>query len=129
VPEGEPTTTAGVAQALGDLTTGGSAQVAGTVSASVAADVDSYTLTLDQAAEVTVLAHAQSAGGAAPVISLYNTDPFNDPQDLVGHRMLVQSAGPGDPSIDLDLGPATYYLAVSGMGNRYFNPNLADSGA
>jgi hypothetical protein len=126
--EVEPNDTVAVAQALGDLTVSGSTQVAGTISSSVAADVDWYTFTLDQAAEVTVQAHAQTAGGAAPVISLNNTDSFNDPQDLVGHRMLAQSGGPGDPWIDRAVGPGTYFVAVSGAGNRYFNPNLADSG-
>ncbi len=126
--EVEPNNTVAVAQSLGDLTVNGSAQVSGAISPAPVADVDWYTFTLDQAAEVTVLAHALTPGGPAPVVSLYNTDSFNDPYDLVGHRMLAQSSGPGDASIDRIVGAGTYYVAISGAGNRYFNPNLADSG-
>jgi hypothetical protein len=125
--EVEPNDTALAAQPLGDLTGSAPAQIAGTVR--TVGDVDWYSFTVDQAAEITVQAHAQTPGGASPVISLYNSDPFNDPYDLVGYRLLAQSGGPGDPFIDRAVGgPGTYYVAVSGAGDRHFNPNLANSG-
>src|SRR5262249_7528905 len=56
-------------------------------------------------------------------------DNFNDPYDPLGHRLLAQSGqATGDAHLDRDLGPGTYYVAVSGAGNRYFDPFLADSG-
>ncbi len=69
---------------------------------------------------------------SAPVVSLYNNDPndFGDFFDTLGHRLLAQAGGgSGAPSVvSLSLDAGTYYVAVSGAGNQYFNPFLADSG-
>lgn len=74
----------------------------------------------------------QSAG---VVLSLYNDAPadFNDQLQPMGDRLLGQSAsleGPDAPdaSIIRDLSAGVYHIAVSGIGNQYFNPFLADSG-
>ena len=60
------------------------------------------------------------------VLSLYNTDPFdlNDYYDPFGHRLLAQNEG----SLQQVLAPGTYFVAVSGTGNRYFSPYLPGSG-
>jgi hypothetical protein len=96
-----------------------------------AADVDWYSFTLSQASRVTLSASPQS-GQAAPVVSLYNNDPndFNDQYDPLGHRLLAQAeGGPGAPTgLTQDLAAGTYFVAISGAGNRYFHPFLAHSG-
>jgi hypothetical protein len=73
--------------------------------------------------------------GSPPVttVSLYNTDPndWNDPYDPLGNRLLEQAdsaAQGGTAQIERQLAPGTYYVAVSGSGNHYFHPYLADSG-
>ena len=111
-------------------------QVLGTIgnSSAGAAEVDWYEFTLDQPAEVVLLASARTGSpNFHPVMSLYNNDPldFQDPYDLTGHRQLAQSDSSqhqGLASIDLPLSAGTYDVAVSGAGNLYFNPLLAASG-
>ena len=92
------------------------------------ADVDWYTFTLDRAASVQLTAFAVQG----VTVSLYNTDTTSfDPSDPLDHRELAQTQGVGtDGSIALErtLGPGTYDVAVSGLGNNEFNPYLADSG-
>ena len=100
-----------------------------------AADVDWYHFQLNGPAEVR-LATLDQPGGQhfSSVLSLYNSDPGDnnsDPYDLLGHRLLVQADGTssgGHASIDRKLGQGDYYVAVSGAGNFYFNPYIADSG-
>jgi hypothetical protein len=100
-------------------------QTAGTVGngSGPTADVDWYTFTLDRAAAVTL--SATSAQGA--VLSLYNSDGLGDFYDPLGHRLVAQAQG-SDASLTPLLGQGTYYVAVSGLGNKYFHPYLADSG-
>jgi hypothetical protein len=66
------------------------------------------------------------------VLSLYNHDPwsFADPYDGAGYRLLAQSqATPGgDAVLARNLTAGTYWVAVSGAGNRWFHPFLAGSG-
>jgi methionine-rich copper-binding protein CopC len=128
--------TVDVAQQVGDLSAVPSVQVLGTIgnSSAGAAEVDWYEFTLDQPAEVVLLASARAGSPSFhPVLSLYNNDPldFQDPYDLTGHRQLAQSDSSqhqGLASIDLPLSAGTYDVAVSGAGNLYFNPLLAASG-
>ena len=99
-----------------------------------AADVEWYTFTLDRPALIiSKLERQQNDSSFEGVLSLFNNDPFdfNDPYDPDGHRLLDQVDEPADGGVgtlDRLLGPGTYYLAVSGAGNFYFNPLLADSG-
>src|SRR5262249_31776058 len=71
-------------------------------------------------------------GQVGPVLSLYNDDPgdWGDLYDPLGHRQLAQAEGGlGVPAtLNEDLAAGTYYVAVSGAGNRYFHPLVADSG-
>ena len=67
------------------------------------------------------------------VLSLYNDAPADSSDQLQpnGYRLLAQSAGGSDPASDSivrDLSAGVYHVAISGIGNRYFNPFLADSG-
>lgn len=97
-----------------------------------AADVVWYHFTLDRSAHVTL---GTFSGQQGTVLSLYNTDATDgsDPYDPLGHRLLVQAdqAASGDQDaapIERDLAAGDYYVAVSGAGNRYFNPFIAGSG-
>jgi len=98
------------------------------------ADVEWYTFTLDQPALIiSKLERQQNDSSFDGVLSLFNNDPFdfNDPYNPDGHRLLDQVDEPANgrvATLDQLLGPGTYYLAVSGAGNSYFNPLLADSG-
>src|SRR5205807_1429858 len=105
-----------------------------------AADVDWYLIHLDAPAQVTLDTVAPAAGHAATaVLSLYNTtDPYDvfdqtrDYYETLGHRLLAQADGADDggPShLERNLmGPGDYYVAVSGSGNRFFHPLIADTG-
>jgi hypothetical protein len=107
--------------------------------------VNWYTFTLTQPSEVQLT--TLDVGGESRldgVVSLYDTEaqdflnpPINynysaPPFDPMGHRLMAQvdTAPTSDSSayIDRDLAPGTYYVAVSGHGDTYFNPFLADSG-
>jgi Bacterial pre-peptidase C-terminal domain/Bacterial Ig-like domain len=130
--EQEPNDTLDQAQALGSLNTD-PVGVAGDIAAGPRADVDWYGFTLEQPARVT-LSLADLSGQHRPgVLSLYNTAPndSDDPFNLLGHRLLAQAEGvAGDSTAHLEraLAAGTYYVAVSGAGNRFFHPFLADSG-
>ncbi len=135
--EVEPNDTINRAQDLGDLTQQGQAGVVGTVTddpTSLSGAVDWYQFTLTAPADVH-LATLDKAGGSrlVSVLSLYNSDAFDfaDSLDPLQHRLLAQDDGStygGDARIDRLLGPGTYFVAVSGAGNRYFHPQLPNSG-
>jgi hypothetical protein len=106
-----------------------------------AGGVDWYQFTLTSASHVTLsTADGQGPAALVSVLTLYNTEapdpnyPFDfnsPPYDPLGHRVLAQDDGAGhggDASVSRDLAPGTYYVAVSGTGNNYFNVFLADSG-
>ncbi len=118
-------------QALGTLST--PLTVVGAITNTTAnpAEVDWYTFDLAQPATVTLRASA-AAGQPAPVVSLYNSDPFDfaDPYDPLGNRLVAQATGTASGPSDLsqNLAAGTYYVAVSGAGNLAFNPSLAKSG-
>ena len=79
----------------------------------------------------------QAAGDLVGVLSLYNTtevfNPFTlegDRFETLGHRLLAQAVGTSSagPQLVRNLAPGTYYVAVSGAGNPFFHPFVADSG-
>ena len=125
----DPNDTLDIAQALGELGTQGSVEVLGHVGGySGPADVDWYGFTLDHTAAVVFTVGGNRAGN--PVLSLYNSDPFDfgDPFDPVHNRQLGQTPD-GSDRLEFVLGAGTYFAAVSGSGNRYFHPYLAGSGS
>ena len=81
-------------------------------------------------------------GGVVAALGLYEADPFQVPPATSfapappaygspdGYHLLAQAQGdaahPG-VSLQRDLAPGTYYVAVSGAGNLDFNPLLANS--
>jgi hypothetical protein len=143
--EVEPNDVVTRAQDLGTLDTAPAA-VAGAIGhgPAGAADVDWYQFELTNPA--TVLLTTQGGTAHGPLVSelgLYEADPYNllqppSPAPYLPpfgspsgyHRMAdATAAAPGDgASLERDLAPGTYYVAVSGAGNRYFSPVLADSG-
>ena len=126
----EPNDTIATAQALGDVT-GHSDDISGVVGngANTAADVDFYEFTLSQATNLQLQINNSNFNS---VITLYNTDTGNtfDPSvALTGHRLLEQAVNSsGVTTLLRTLGAGTYYVAVSGEGNRYFYPQLEASG-
>lgn len=111
---------------LGALTAGMTIEQVARVGDSPAAgaDVDWYTFTLSESMRLDVSA-------TTGVLSLYHADPFNfnDPLNWLGHRLLTQATGDGEPvQLVQDLAPGTYHLAVSGTDNFYFHPLIAGSG-
>jgi hypothetical protein len=117
-------------------------QAAGTIGAGPAgaADVDWFSFTLTIAADVKLTTPRDLAGPkpVVPVLTLYNNAPLNpndftqnDPYTPNGHRLLAQDDGAahgGVATIEQDLAPGTYYVAVSGTGDHDFNPFIAGSG-
>ncbi len=131
-----PNETLDAAYELGHLSIGSEFEDHGSIGNGPAggADVEWYTYTLDQPALiVATLERQQNDSSFQGVLSLFNNDPndWGDPYDADGHRLLEQVDQPangGVATLDRLLGPGTYYLAVSGAGNFYFNPLLANSG-
>jgi methionine-rich copper-binding protein CopC len=133
--EVEPNDTLDVSQALGDLSALTGVEVTGQVGDGQggASDVDWYRFTIDGASRVSLKAATTTGrSGFESVLSLYNDDPGDsgDPYDPIGHRLLEQATATpsGATSIDRLLGAGTYYLAISGDGNRDFHPLIASSG-
>ncbi len=99
--------------------------------ASGAKDVDFYQITLAQATHLTLTVTGTDSANLNAVVGLYNTDLGNsfDPSVYSGHRLLEQSVGAnGSATLSRDIAPGTYYVAISGEGNRYFFPLLQNSG-
>lgn len=115
---------AGAAVAIGSIGDGQSG----------AADVDWYHFQLTSAAEVSLTIRDQEGGQHfTSALSLYNADlfNFNDWDNPQGYRLLAQVNGAdsgGYATLVCQLGPGSYYVAVSGFGNFYFSPVLANSG-
>ncbi len=122
---------------LGGLSGVGQAEVAGRLGdgPSGAADVDWVRFTLDRPATVTLTTQDRASGSSlSAVVGLYNSDPghFGDPLNPSDHRLLAQDDSlldGGDAHSMRDLAPGTYFVAVSGSGNRFFHPLLAGSGS
>lgn len=135
-PTAPPNETLDAAYELGHLSTGMEVEDHGSIGNGPAggADVEWYTFTLDQPAlTVSKLERQPNDSSFKGVLSLFNNDPYDwgDPYDGDGYRLLDQVDQPangGVATLDQLLGPGTYYLAVSGAGNYYFNPLMADSG-
>jgi hypothetical protein len=137
LPEAEPNDTLDLAQPLALAAAPSQAAAVGSIDGRAAGgDVDWYRFTLTQASSVS-LSTLDVAGGKHlnAIVSLYNAeqlDPFypldfhSPPYDPQQHRLLAQTTG--DAGIDRELAPGDYFVAVSGSGNRYFNPFVAGSG-
>jgi hypothetical protein len=104
----------------------GQAVTSGTINAGTA-DVNYYNFTLGSASHVHLTTLDKGVSPFVSVISLYVLDSST----TYGFRLLAQDDGAahgGDAVLDQSLAAGTYFVAVSGSGNRYFFPFLADSG-
>ena len=136
VVEAEPNDTVDRAQPLGDLGATRAAGARGAIGAgaSASADVDWYHFTLDSPATVDLTVGVGQMGKSfRGVVGLYNEDPFDfgDAVAPLGHRLMAQdeAALPGDfAHLTATLGAGSYDVAVSGAGNRFFHPLMANSG-
>jgi hypothetical protein len=114
-----------------DLNSAGQVGVTGTIGVAGPAQVDWFSFTLTRAASVGMTTLDRLGGSSfQSVLSLYATD-LNDPYTPVGYRLLAQDdggTGTGDALLQRQLNAGTYYVAVSGSGDRAFNPFLTNSG-
>ena len=75
----------------------------------------------------------QSAGSLVSVLSLYGktSDAPDGLSDYTSYRLIMQADGAaqgGQAHLNRNLAAGTYFVAVSGSGDQYFNPLIADSG-
>lgn len=124
--ETEANNTLDQAHDLGNLSLLGQGEAVGTIGTEdTDADVDWYSFTLDRPAQLTATTLNEQGGSTLQsVLGLYTTDPLFQ-------GLLTQDDGAartGDARVERPLAAGTYYLAVSGSGNRAFHPYLADSG-
>lgn len=133
--EVEDNDTLDFAHDLGTVSASRAGEAIGSIGNSVTqgADVDWYSFTLTQASSVHLAAFGRTVGSTfSTVLGLYQqtTDVF-DFHAPYGYRLVAQADGAVTnrlASLDQSLAPGTYWVAVSGSGNRYFNPRLANSG-
>jgi methionine-rich copper-binding protein CopC len=132
VVEAEGNDTLNLANDLGSAS--GRLEAVGTVGtgAAGAADVDWYKFTLTQAATVRLTTLDRQGGSAlVSVLGLYGRNPTDPTNFSYQFRLIAQDDGAargGDAVIEYNLAPDTYWVAVSGSGNRYFHPHVAGSG-
>lgn len=128
--------TFGQAQVLPTLATNGRVEVVGSI-AGGQAEVDYYQFTLSQDATVQLQTMDQGNSPLVSVLTLFtpNGDTFtplgNNPPFVSPEQVIAQDDGGnhgGDAAITMTLSAGTYVAAVSGHGNRYFNPDVPNSG-
>src|SRR5262249_28459193 len=109
VADTEPNDTLDQGQPLSSLAIGAAVRVQGQIAS--ATDVDWYHFDVSSAEQLTL-----TLSGRA-IASLYETDALATP---LGHRQILQFAAGPSATRTIDLLPASYDIAVSGAGNRYF---------
>ena len=125
-----------LAQSLGDVSSLGTAAATGTIiNEGNAGGVDWFSFQLDRPAHVELATSSATLDG---ILSLYGpvtndpgfyADGINRTYDPLGQELLAQDdGGSGNAVLDRDLAPGTWFVAISGHGDSYFNPYLANSG-
>lgn len=122
-----------LAQELGHVREDLAAEFVGSIgdAMGVSTDVDWLSFSLDTAGRVQIASLPDSDGAVAPVVlTLYGDQLAEfDPQTPLGHQWLGRRESTGSPArFDVELEAGTYFVAVSGSGNRFFHPFLSDSG-
>lgn len=124
----EANNTLDTAQDLGGLTTDDIAVIDGLIGSGtgLSSDADWYQFTLSEPAAVQLdVAATSSDEDAAALITLYSGESeLYESHNPLRHDCLGQE----DSRLEITLGAGTYFMAVTGSGNRYFHPFLADSG-
>lgn len=132
--EAEPNDTLDLAQWLGDGALASQVEVLGAVGDGIesSADVDWFRFQLGEPAFIRLEATTE-LDSITPILGLFNSssDPFTilDPFTPLNHRLIAQSGEAAvEGRIEQMLSAGTYFVAVSGAGNHYFHPFLANSG-
>lgn len=133
--DAEANETLDAAQDAGAVGSDRAVEIVGTIGdgAGLATDVDWFRFTLEQpgSMQFSMLPNADGSNSLV-VLTLYGDQIAGyDPTLPLGHQLLGRSEGRSDgeaASIDGTFQAGTYFVAVSGAGNRFFHPFLADSG-
>ena len=133
--DAEPNETLDAAQNTGAVGNSHAVEIVGAIGAGAdaATDVDWYRFTLEQSGNVQFAALPNADGvNSSVVLTLYGDQITGyDPTLPLGHHLLGRSEGSSHGAaalIESSLAAGTYFVAVSGAGNRFFHPFLADSG-
>ena len=143
--EVEPNNTLDFAQDVGQVGGGAVAEFVGSIVApslrngdfespsDSSTDVDWFSFTLVSAGRVQVSSLPDADGATSPVVlTLYGDQLAEfDPAVPLQHQLLGRQEGDANGAeqpVDLRLEAGTYFVAVSGAGNRFFHPFTADSG-
>lgn len=138
-----------VAQHLGSMEAGSSVEFVGSISTpslgggeseslgdsvtELTTDVDWYYFTLDLPGRVQLQAMPGTGGATSPVVLTLYGDQVGefDPSLPLQRHLLGRQEGNSNGHaglVDVQLDAGAYFLAVSGAGNRFFHPFVADSG-
>ncbi|HLQ45110.1 MAG TPA: DVUA0089 family protein, partial [Planctomycetaceae bacterium] len=132
----EPNDTLDAAQDVGHVGRQHAAEFVGRIGNGTdrSTDVDWFRFTLDAASRVQILSLPDAGHANTPVVvTLYGDQLAEfDPSVPLQHRLLGRHEGTANgqaAQVDVSLDAGTYFVAVSGAGNRYFHPFVADSGS
>lgn len=149
IQDAEPNNTLDAAQDVGNVGGGEVAEFAGSIgalslhdgeseswgdsTAGVTTDVDWYSFTLVNTSRVQLTALPGSGGAMSPIVLTLYGDQLGefDPELPLQRKLLgrqEQHPNAAARPVDLRLEAGTYFVAVSGAGNRFFYPFVADSG-
>jgi hypothetical protein len=138
-----------VAQHLGSVENGSSVEFVGSISGpslgdgeteslndsatELTTDVDWYYFTLDLPGRVQLMAMPGTGAATSPVVLTLYGDQVSefDPSLPLQRHLLGRQEGTSNGQarpVDVQLDAGAYFLAVSGTGNRFFHPFVADSG-
>ena len=133
----EANNTLDTAQNVGGLNANDIAAINGLIGegTGLSTDADWYSFSLAEPASVHVDIAARSIEegaadeAAAAVVSLYGgQSELWEAHNPLRHSLLTQVSSEDASGFDITLGAGTYFVAVTGAGNRYYHPFLADSG-
>ena len=134
-PEAEPNNTLDAAQDVGNVGSGSVAEFVGRIGdgGGFATDVDWYSFTLVSTGRVQLTSLPGAGGASSPVVLTLYGDQLNefDPALPLQHQLRGRQEGHSNGTarpVDLRLEAGTYFVAVSGAGNRFFHPFVANSG-
>lgn len=133
--DAEPNNTLDAAQDIGRVRRDRVAEIIGSIGPGTGldTDVDWFRFKLESSGHVQITSLPNTDGANTPVVlTLYGDQLAEfDPAVPLQHRLLGRRES--DPAtagaqLDVQLSAGTYFVAVSGAGNRHFHPFVADSG-
>jgi hypothetical protein len=128
----EANDTLDVAQDVGSVSLGQSIGIVGTIGSGTGRsnDVDWFQFSVSGLSRVQISSLADALGAEHSVaVSLYGPPLAEfDPSTPLGHVLLGRQDVDSRSPLSAVLDAGTYFVAVSGAGNRFFHPFLANSG-